>query len=57
MAVEIKEIVVRAVLTDGGKGQTSTDNDGCDEQAVDKKMIIQECVDQVLKVLKKKSLR
>jgi len=52
MAVEIKEIVIRAVITDAKQSSpapAATD--------VDRTAIIQECVEQVLKVLKKKNLR
>ena len=51
MAVEIKQIVIRAVLTE-------TERSGQSEAAgIQKDTLVQECVDQVLKVLKKKNRR
>ena len=52
MAVEIKEIVIRAVLTEEKKSDKSLD----DPLQV-KQLLIQECVDQVVKILKKKNRR
>ncbi|WP_219009421.1 DUF5908 family protein [Aquimarina litoralis] len=54
MAVEIKEIVIRAIISDAS--QT-----GEKDQPIDRKKeqhdVVQECVHQVLKILKKKKLR
>jgi hypothetical protein len=51
MAVEIKELIIKAVVADGeasaGKGSVDSDHD----------RIVQECVDQVLKILKRTSNR
>lgn len=48
MPVEIKELVIRAVLnSDHTATADSTDNDS----------VVQECVTQVLKILKKKNRR
>ena len=52
MAVEIKEIVIRAVLTDEEREAGSPSDLG-----QDKGLFIQECVNQVLKVLEKKKRR
>lgn len=54
MAVEIKELVIRAVVenTAGNNGAKSK-NGG----SVDNQQIIEACVDQVLKILKKKMQR
>lgn len=52
MAVEIKEIVIRAVLTD-----TETPAEAPVQPDIDRDAIVQECIEQVLKILKKKNLR
>jgi hypothetical protein len=52
MAVEIKEIVIKAVLTNEEKANSSSSHAQVDQEAM-----IQECVDQVLKVLNKKNRR
>lgn len=52
MAVEIKEIVIKAVLTNEEQSNPSFEGTGAAKEAV-----IQECVAQVLKVLQKKNLR
>lgn len=52
MAVEIKEVVIKAVLTDGKNESKSVDS-----SVNDKEEMIQTCVDQVLKILQKKNLR
>lgn len=52
MAVEIKEIVIRAVLTDEEKSGKPSQ-----EVGLEKENLVQECVDQVLKILSKKNRR
>ncbi|MEM0999911.1 MAG: DUF5908 family protein [Bacteroidota bacterium] len=52
MAVEIKEIVIKAVVREDGKSAPPAD-----QSALDQTAIIQECVAQVLKVLQKKNRR
>jgi len=52
MAVEIKEIVIKAVLSQEGQANGSSGASKVDQQAM-----IQECVNQVLKVLEKKKRR
>lgn len=52
MAVEIKEIVIKAVLTPKEAQKTSKAQAPIDQDAV-----VQECVNQVLKVLQKKTRR
>ena len=52
MAVEIKEIVIRAVLSD-----QETKGSPAGSSALNKDEFLQECVDQVLKVLEKKKRR
>ncbi|WP_298548735.1 DUF5908 family protein [uncultured Aquimarina sp.] len=49
MPVEIKELVIRAVLNE----DTNTPS----KDATDNDSIVQECVTQVLKILKKKNRR
>lgn len=54
MAVEIKEIVIKAIVS--GTLQSGVVNEqGCFKESND--VLVQECVDQVLKVLKKKNRR
>ncbi|MEM0938995.1 MAG: DUF5908 family protein [Bacteroidota bacterium] len=52
MAVEIKEIVIRAVLTEEEKT-----GDSSEAHTMEKERLLQECIDHVLKVLKKKNYR
>jgi hypothetical protein len=52
MAVEIKEIVIRAVITDAKETASLPATPDNDQTA-----IIQLCVEQVLKILKKKNIR
>ena len=51
MAVEIRQIVIRAILTETEKPEKS------EAPAIEKDAFLQECVDQVLKILKKKNRR
>lgn len=53
MAVEIKQIVIRAVLTNEEKSTNSLETDAI----IDKEFTMQECVAQVLKILEKKNRR
>ncbi|MEW7289098.1 DUF5908 family protein [Aquimarina sp. 2304DJ70-9] len=53
MAVEIKEIVIRAVVSDTQQSEIASKEDSGMEQNI----LVQECVHQVLKILKKKNLR
>ena len=52
MAVEIKEIVIRAVLADEPSSGFPTASPSAGNEA-----LVQECVNQVLKVLNKKNRR
>ncbi len=52
MAVEIKEIVIRAVLSEEEKSGEPSGTD-----SYQKEYVIQECVNQVLKILSKKNSR
>lgn len=52
MAVEIKEIVIKAVLTNEDMAKAMKSHG-----QVSKEAIVQECVNQVLKVLEKKKRR
>ena len=52
MPVEIKELVIRAILTDDTEKDTISRKNDLDSTA-----IVQECVEQVLKVLKKQNRR
>lgn len=53
MAVEIKEIVIKAIVS--GVAQPDTVNAAT--RTVSNDTLVQECVDQVLKILKKKNRR
>jgi hypothetical protein len=55
MPVEIRELVIRAVVTDP-RNQGKKAKDG-KEPSTDKELVIEECVRQVLKMLKKKEER
>lgn len=52
MAVEIKEIVIKAVLTNKDMAKATGNH-----PQVDQETMVQECVNQVLKVLQKKKRR
>lgn len=52
MAVEIKEIVIKAVLPPKEENKASKHQPKIDQEAM-----VQECVNQVLKVLQKKTRR
>ncbi|WP_299218765.1 DUF5908 family protein [uncultured Aquimarina sp.] len=54
MAVEIREIVIKAIVSDEVNTEETTSSEGYE---LDKNSMIQECVDQVLKVLKNKNRR
>ncbi|MEM6828901.1 MAG: DUF5908 family protein [Bacteroidota bacterium] len=57
MAVEIKEIVIRAVLTEEEEGKTSDKRSGVGDSLSDRDTLVQECVRQVLKILNRKKRR
>ena len=56
MPVEIKELIIRAVTT-AESDSGSDDSPQGQEPAADREAIIQECVRQVLRILKKKMER
>lgn len=55
MAVEIREIVIKAIVSDSDQSETA--NGQPIGNTNDSQRIVQECVHQVLKILKKKNLR
>lgn len=55
MAVEIKQIVIKAVLTENEESRSNHSGDNTANN--DQQLLVQECVDQVLKILKKKNSR
>ena len=55
MAVEIRELVIKAVIVDDQSGEEGVFS--APDSAADKDQIIQECVNQVLKILKKNKNR
>ena len=60
MAVEIKEIVIRAILKDEERPHDPEYGENSrvlSALVTEKDAVVQECVDQVLKVLKKKNYR
>lgn len=54
MAVEIKEIVIKAIVS--GVSQSGAVNES-ENAKISNDALVQECVDQVLKILKKKNRR
>jgi hypothetical protein len=54
MAVEIRELVIKAVIVDDASGE---EQDFASDSTKEKEQIIQECVNQVLKILKKSKNR
>lgn len=55
MPVEIREIVIRAIASPDGEGnQNQSENR---QSVIDKEAIVQECVRQVMNILKKKEDR
>lgn len=50
MAVEIRELVIRAVIVDGEQENTSSNTSS---GTPDKDRLVQECVDQVLKIIRR----
>lgn len=57
MAVEIKELVIRAIVDYDTGSRSESPNTGLPMREDEKQELIQECVKQVLKVLKKKQQR
>ncbi|MFN6570934.1 DUF5908 family protein [Dendronalium sp. ChiSLP03b] len=55
MPLEIRELVIKTSINDGGEGQTTSGTAGSD--ASDQAAIIAACVEQVLAILKEKSER
>jgi hypothetical protein len=50
MAIEIRELVIRAVIADGDQ---ESPGDSAASDMSDKDKIVQECVDQVLKIIRR----
>lgn len=55
MPVEIREIVIRAIASPDG--EASENQSDPRQSAIDKEAIVQECVRQVMNILKKKEDR
>jgi hypothetical protein len=55
MSVEIRELIIRAVVTGSQKGEANLRDKN--ESAMEKETIIEECVKQVLKIVKKSGER
>lgn len=56
MPVEIRELIIRAVVDDS-RGKREAEPEGELNKAADTEAIIEECVRQVLKILKKSGER
>lgn len=52
MAVEIRELIVKAVITKGAKNASNQDG-----QQINQDKVVQECVDQVLKIIRRTNKR
>lgn len=52
MAVEIRELIIKAVITKEGKHAS---NSG--DQQINQDKVVQECVDQVLKIIRRTNKR
>lgn len=61
MAVEIKEVIIRAVLEDDEEQDAGTDagqtSDAGSREAVQPEELIEMCVEQVLRILQRKNYR
>ncbi len=55
MAVEIRELVIKAIVVDEKDGRNSSSSEPV--SAIQQEQIIQECVNQVLKIIKKSKNR
>lgn len=55
MPVEIRELIIRAVVSDSHKPRESFDERN--DAGIDQEAMIEECVKQVLKILKRKGER
>lgn len=55
MAIEIRELVIKAVIVDDDSTSSPAEDDV--EKPTDKQALIQECVNQVLKILKRSKNR
>lgn len=62
MPLEIKELVIKVNVSEPSSGQANnarpnSQSNQAESQKVDKKAIVQECVDQVMEILKNKMER
>ena len=56
MPLEIKEIIVRGtVVPDTSDGKSATDSSNTKMTAIERQIIIQECIEQVLEIMKRKN--
>ena len=51
MSIEIKELIIRAIVIEGEEDDDDNDNTGVEGE--DRDTIIKACVEQVLRILKK----
>lgn len=57
MAIEIKELIIRATITNGDNQKPMNRSMTKEKQLDNTRMIIQECVDQVVQIMKDKNER
>jgi len=55
MAVEIKELIIRAVVSDGNKQNKETVSGTIDQQTM--QAIVQQCSKEILKIIERKNNR
>ena len=56
MPIEIKELTIKVNVSEAGGKKSNGGSPGA-RRPIDKKAIVQECVDQVMDILKKKAER
>ena len=53
MAVEVKEIIVRALIEDESSTSRPSGASNTDEKAAERELLLKECVAQVLRIIRK----
>lgn len=60
MPIEIKELIIRATINndmDNSRNGSSEGSSGASKWADDRELIVAECIDQVMQILKEKNER
>ena len=57
MAVEIREVIIRSIIDQESKQKREAAGPEEKEEALDKATVVTECVNQVMRILKKKQYR